>query len=336
MLGVPLTWKPAVPLSESLVEVLVEHDVGRVGLEQSCRQQASLLDQFAGRVPHRRTSVLQRTRTHRAAALGHQVGIAPYDVDLVHGDAGLLAGEHAPRGDVTLAVGGGAGVHDRPTVVEHFDPGVLPEGCHAAGDLDIGADTDAQLLHRRAIRPTRPAGGLLGAQLGVAGGGQHPVESAFIVADVVGLADCSRVLVEELGDQVLAAQLCRVHAQFGSEEVHRSLGGGGSLGPAGPAIGGDDRSVGDHARGAALDVGDGVDGTGHRAGHEGGEDGAHLGERPAVLDDVELIVGDGAVAPAADGDVLHLAATVTEDHHRLAAGLAPAEGPTHLGGDDAQ
>ena len=61
-----------------------------------------------------------------------------------------------------------------------------------------------------------------------------------------------------------------------------------------------------------FDVRDRVHRTGHRAGHERGKDHAHVAERTAVLEGVQLIVRDLAVAGAADCDVLQLGATVAE------------------------
>ena len=45
---------------------------------------------------------------------------------------------------------------------------------------------------------------------------------------------------------------------------------------------------------------------------------------------MHLVVRDVAVAGPTDRDVLHLGATVTERHHRLAAGLAPHDGAAEL------
>jgi hypothetical protein len=160
---------------------------------------------------------------------------------------------------------------------------------------------------------------LLGAQLGVAGGGERLVEAALVVADVVGLPDRRGVRLVELGDEVLAADLGGVHADLGGEHVHRPLDGGGGLGAAGAAVGDGGRGVGDDRGGAHLDVGDVVHRRGHRAGHERGEDRAHVGEGAGVLDDVHAVVRHLAVAATADGDVLHLGAAVAERHHRLAA-----------------
>ncbi len=171
---------------------------------------------------------------------------------------------------------------------------------------------------------------LLGAQVGVAGGFEGLVERGLEVADVVHLADRRGVRFEELGDQVLAADLDRVLADLECEEVHRPFDRSGRLGPTGTAVGGGRRRVGDDRRGADLHVRDVVHTRRHRAGHERGEDRAHADERAGVLDRVQLVVGDLAVTGAADRDVLELGAAVAEAHHRLAAGFAPAHRAAEL------
>ena len=175
------------------------------------------------------------------------------------------------------------------------------------------------------LEPLAASGRLLGAQRCVAGSCERLVERALEVADVVGLPDRRGVRFAELGDQVLAAHLGRVHADLGGEHVHRPLGRRRRLRPAGAAVRGDRRGVGDDAGRAALDVGDVVDRRRHRPGHERGEDRADLDEATAVLDGVQPVVGDLAVAVAADRDVLDLGPAVAERHHRLGAGLAPAQ-----------
>ena len=140
--------------------VLVEHDVGLVGLEQRCGQLLGLLDQLDRRLVDRGAALLQRARPHRAAALGHEVGVAPDQGDLVHRDAGLVAGDHRPRRVVALTVRRGAGVHERGPVVLHLDLRRFAHRVDAAGDLDVDADADAELL----VVAGLAAAGLLGAQ----------------------------------------------------------------------------------------------------------------------------------------------------------------------------
>ena len=288
--------------------------------------------------------------------MGHQVGVAPDQIDLVHRDAGLLVGQHAPRRDVALAVRRCAGEHDGPAIVEHLDLGVLAERVDPAGDLDIDADTDAELL----AGATCPPRCLLGSQRRIVRSGEHLVERPFEVADVVGLADHGGVRLGELGDQVLPSQLDRIHAELGGEHVHQPLRCRGRLGSSGSAVRSDRCRVGDDARGSALDVGDVVDRRRHRSGHEWSQDGADLDPSSAVLDGMQAVVGDLAVPVATHRDVLDLAPAVAEGHHRLGSVLSPpqrttdtlrqhpeedlfgvardlgAEAATNIGGDDPQ
>ena len=172
--------------------------------------------------------------------------------------------------------------------------------------------------------PGRPPLRLLGAELGVAGGLQDPVERAGVVADVVGLADHRRVRLGERLDQVDPSNLGGVLADLQGEQVHRPLDRRRGLRPPGAAVGDGWRGVGHDGRRAALDVRDRVHARRHRSGHERGEDRADLGERTRVLDHEESVVGDLAVARATDRDVLDLGPAVAEGHHRLAARLLPA------------
>ena len=215
----------------------------------------------------------------------------------------------------------GAGEHDGTTVVEHFDLGVVAHWRHATGDLDVHADTDAELLHGAAGTTS----GLIGAQRWVVGRGEGLIERHFVVADIVGLADGGGVWLKELGDQVDAANLGGIHADLGGKKVHRPLDRCSCLWAACAAIGNHRRGVGDHTGGSHLDVGDGIHATGHWPGHERGQHGCHVGEAAAVLKDEQLVVRNLAVARTADGDVLQLGAAMAEGDHALAAGLAPAQ-----------
>ena len=205
---------------------------------------------------------------------GHEVGVAPDHVDLVHRDARVGRRDHRPRGDVTLPVRGRARVHGGPAVLPQLDAGVLVHLGSAAGDLDVHAHADAELLGVAARPPDR----LLGAQVGVAGGLERLVEGGLVVADVVRLPDGGGVGLPELGDQVLPSHVDRVHADLGREEVHGPLDGGAGLGPARTAVGDDRRGVRDHGRRVALDLRDGVDARGHGPRHEGREHRADLHE----------------------------------------------------------
>ena len=163
---------------------------------------------------------------------GHEVGVAPDQRDVIHRDAGLIGGDHRPRGVVALPVRRRAGVDEGRAVVLHLDLGGLAHVADAAGDLDVHADADAEQLGVARLA----AACLLGAEVGVAGGFERLVERAFVVADVVGLTDRGRVRFEELRDQVDAAHLGGIHADLGGEHVHRPLGRGGGLGSTGTSV----------------------------------------------------------------------------------------------------
>ena len=87
--GVPATWNAPLSLSSSMSASSASSSLAASFF--------AVVDQLAGGLVHGGAAVLQRARTHRAAALGDEVGVAPDDVDPVHRDAGLLVGEHAPR-----------------------------------------------------------------------------------------------------------------------------------------------------------------------------------------------------------------------------------------------
>ena len=203
---------------------------------------------------------------------------------------------------------------------------------HAARDLDVHAHADAELDGVAALAPS----GLVGPELGVAGRVERLVEGRLVVADVVRLADHGRVGLEELRDEVRAPHVGRVLADLGGEQVHRPLDRRRRFRAAGAPIGDDRRRVRDHRRRLAFDVGDRVDAGRHGAGHERCQDRAHLGVRTGVLEHVEAVGQDLAVAVAADRDVLHLGAPVPEGHHALAAGLLPAHRPPDLLGQPAE
>ena len=83
---------------------------------------------------------------------------------------------------LALAVAAGAGVHHGASVGLHLDTSVLARA-HTAGDLDVGAHTDTQLLHSTAGTALR----LLGTEVGVASLGESLVDGTLVVAHVVGL-----------------------------------------------------------------------------------------------------------------------------------------------------
>ena len=266
--GVPATWKAPRSVSSTTSATSASSSPAAIVLGG--------LDERLGGDVDGRAALLERPRAHRPAPGGHEVGVAPDHVDLVHRDAGVGRGDHRPRRDVTLAVRGGAGVDDGAAVLAQLDAGVLVELGSAARDLDVHAHADAELLGV----PAGPAGRLLGAQVGVAGGAESVVERRLVVADVVRLADGRRVRLLELGDQVAPAHVDGVHADLGREQVHGPLDGGRRLGSPRTAVGDDGRGVRDDGRRVALDLGDGVDAGRHRPRHERRQDRADLHQAP--------------------------------------------------------
>ncbi len=113
---------------------------------------------------HGSAALLQRARTHGAAANGNQIGIAPDNIDVVHVDTRLFGCNHRPRGDMTLAVRGSAGVHDCASLCSDFNLCNFTRRS-AARNFDVHAHTDANLFVAAACT-TR---GLIGAQLFVVG-----------------------------------------------------------------------------------------------------------------------------------------------------------------------
>ena len=159
----------------------VDDDVGDVGLEQVGGEPLGLLDEQLGRLVDGRAAELQRARAAGAAAGRDEVGVAVDEADAVDRDAGLVVDDHGERRLVALAVGERAGAHGGRAVVVDLDGAELL-GAAAGRDLDVRGDADAE---RDAVAALA-AGGLLGAQLGVAdrlGGG---VERRGVAAAVVG------------------------------------------------------------------------------------------------------------------------------------------------------
>ena len=121
------------------------------------------------------------------------------------------------RGLVSLAVRRRAGVHRDRAVGRHLDRAEFL--AHERRDLHVRREPDPQ-LHVIAARSARR---LLGTERVHAGDPQRLVERLGVVADVVHRAR-SRLVRERVGgDQVLAANLHRVHAEFGGHQVHRAL-----------------------------------------------------------------------------------------------------------------
>ena len=298
----------------------IEHHVGFGRLEHLGGMVPRFVLDLDRRLMHGRAAELQRPRTVGPDTGRDQVGVAVDDRDPVHRDAKLVLHEHGPRGVVPLAVGRAAGVDRGRAVIRDLDLGGLAGVRVRRGDLHVGGQPDAELLGV-AAGPPAP---LLLAELLIARRGQRLVQRLLVAAGVVHGAGLGleRELVR--GDEVAPPDLRRIHADLGGEQVDRALDGRRGLGPAGPPVGGDRRRVGDGLPEPGLHVRDVVYAGCHQAGEEGQES-ADARVRADVLDDVDAVGEDAAVAAAADPYVLQLAAALGHRDQVLAAGLGPAQ-----------
>ncbi len=137
-----------------------------------------------------------------------------------------------------------------------------------------------------------------------------PSHAGLVVAGVVHHAGGGRRRLVERGDQVLYAQLRRVHVELARQVVHDALVGVGGLRTAGPAVG---VGRGEVREDAGAFEGVGVEGVEAGVG-EGAEDGdarrQELQVRAHVREQPDLHAQDLAVAPGGELDVLDLAAAV--------------------------
>ena len=300
----------------------VEDQVGGVGFQLAGGTLPGYVEQLAGGLLDGRAALLQAARAAGAAALGDQVGVAPPHRDLVDRDAELVAGQHGPYRDVTLAVRGRPGQDGGAAVGMDLDRGVLPRPAllrARAGDLHVAGQADAELGHVAGGAPL----GLLLPQVGVSGRVQRPGQRGRVVAAVVHGAERGRVRFGEGGQQVHRAHLGRVPADLGREQVHGPLHRGGGLGAAGAAVGADRRGVRHHRFGHRLGPGEGV-GPGRHQDGQRGQERAEPRVRPGVLQDLQAVGGHRPVPAAADRDRLALGPAVRHPDQVLVPGLGPA------------
>ena len=179
-------------------------------------------------------------------------------------------------------------MHADLAAVEHGEPeDVAVLRWARAHDLGEEAHADPHDLARLAALEGLALGGLLGAQLRVADGVHRLLHGGVIVAGVVLPAE--RRLVGKLlaPDEVLQAQLGRVHAELLRQNIHAALDGVGGFGDPQRA------AVGHTARRLV-----GVDGIDHRVGDgeivgardDGEEAGRELGRVGAGIE--AAVVGD--------------------------------------------
>ena len=203
-----------------------------------------LVDDLLRRLQDGGAADLQRARRRRAAALGHRVGVAVHDLDVVDRDAERVARDHGEARVVALTVRRDARAHERGPVGAHLETPPLLVGEWARGHLHVHREPEPELSHVAA----RPALRLLGPQGRVVRRLEHQVEGALVVAAVVGRSHRSGVRERVLRDEVAAAELCGIGTDLGREQVDRALEGGRRLGAPGAPVGDDRRGVGHDRR----------------------------------------------------------------------------------------
>ena len=179
----------------------VEDQVGRVGFQLVGRPLPGHVDELPRGLLDRRAALLQAAGAAGAAALGDQVGVAPFQRDLVDRDAELVAGEHRPHGGVALAVRRRPGQDGGAAVGVDLDGSVLAGVTRfgsGAGDLHVAGQSDAQ-LDRVLVGPPF---GLLFAQIVIARRGQRHLKRSRVVAAVVHRPEGGGVRLGEPGQQV--------------------------------------------------------------------------------------------------------------------------------------
>ena len=206
-----------------------------------------------GDAAHGEAAATERADSHA----GRFEGVAVTDLDVVRADTQRIGRDLRPGRLVALAVRGCPGEHlDRTRGVNADARAFVATPAHAergvrlrrgeAADLDVARDPDAAVVAAR-FRFGAP---LLEAL--VVGHRERAVERGRVVAAVVRDA-ADRVEREGVGrDEVLTAELGRVHPDLVGETVDDPLHRVGRLGAAGAAVGIHGRRVGVCA--ADLDV----------------------------------------------------------------------------------
>ena len=203
-------------------------DVGLVGLEQVGGDLLRLLldllrAHVEGRRPHRGAAAPVASHPER-----HLARIAVHDLDVLDGKLQLVRGDLRERGLVALTVAVRSGEHGHLPRGVHPHCGALVQaslGSQRADDLrgsqsarlHIGGEPDPEITAALARLL------LLLAECRVIEGLQRLVERAGIVPAVVEEGDGCLVRELLLGNEVLAADLQRIHSQLGRGQVHHPL-----------------------------------------------------------------------------------------------------------------
>ena len=176
------------------------------------------------------------------------------------------------------------------------------------------------------------SGALLGAQVVVADQLERGVERLRIVAGVVDRAGRGgeRELVRR--GKVPSADLGRVHAELGGNEIDGALADGSGLGSTRTPVRTGRRRVREHGDRAEVMALPSVHAGGHEARHQRDERAAHrIGADVGPSPDAKA--AERAVAAGADRDVVHLGAPVCHAEQVLGARLDPAHRPAQTSGE---
>ena len=294
---------------------ILERDLIFLRFQHVRRDFLAFGDDLVARLHQRGTAHRERARTVGAEGVVRPAGVAVQHRHVLERHAELVRDDLRERGFVALAVavraggdGDGAGhVHAHFAHFKQTHAGAQGKrhlrGREAAG-FNVAGEADAALL---AVRfGFRPAVG----KAGVVRVGEGFVQTRVVVAGVVGEGDGGFVRKVARLDEVAAAQIRGIHADFPRRGFHQPFHHVGGFRPAGASVRIHRRGVGEqrlhlHMDGRRLVLAGqqrAVKVGGH-AGCERGKVGAHVGfgfhaqtEKLAILGQGEFGVG-GVVAP---------------------------------------
>ena len=185
---------------------VVEADIGLGGLQQMGGDTLGLVDNLFRRPLQRRAADADRARAKGSFAVGHHVGVAIDDVDLIEVEAEQFRSDLAERRFVSLSVGVGTHRHGDAAIAFETNCGAFLV-CHRqwpAGDFDNASDAEAAQLSLFA-RSCAP-----GFEAGAVGRLDCHVHDRLEVAGVVGKDKAGVVGQGVARNQISPAQLDRV------------------------------------------------------------------------------------------------------------------------------
>ena len=177
--------------------------------------------------------------------------------------------------------------------------------------------------------------GLLLAQTGVIHLCQGLAQRSGVVAAVIDEAGGRRIGKIAGADEVLEADLGRVHFQFGGQDIDHALDAVRGFGPARSAIGVGGHAVGEYSDHVGQDVFEVVEPRHHQ--HRKCGDGGRekLVIRADILDELELQTEHGSIALGGQLEIVHVAAAVYGGLEVFAARLDPLHGFAEAHGHEA-